>query len=367
MFSQRRFARLLRLVSVVIAVLCISFGGDLVRGQSVPVTFTLNPALSALVGSGTVTGPFAGPGTSTTVPIGIQVSLNFVLGNSSKWAGTVNTQVGYDPGALSPIRLMATSASIAPTDIPGQTYLPGTWDSVNSVFLPGRLPAQYAFLVAGVVTAAIRNSAADLFSGNNVVTGTAFPSNFQLEYTAGVLSLNPAAIGEDQSEDQLTASIPDPFTNGAAATSTLTSANAGGSNYNLGMTLKTQATASFMLGDYAVSFIFTGDLVGTGTTFLPRAGDATGEGNVTGADYAIWAANFGLFNTSQNALYNQGDFSGDGKVTGADYALWANNFGVPPAAAALPNAVPEPSTLALGLLGVVGLSIATMRKRFAGK
>lgn len=90
------------------------------------------------------------------------------------------------------------------------------------------------------------------------------------------------------------------------------------------------------------------------------AGDANGDGHTTGADYTIWAANFG---TSNPVDYRDGDFNGDGKVTGADYTIWAAHLGQS-CAAGLPSVaaavVPEPSSIAL--LGL-GMSIVAWRAR----
>lgn len=92
----------------------------------------------------------------------------------------------------------------------------------------------------------------------------------------------------------------------------------------------------------ALHIILTGQMVGTRQLKL---GDANNDNKVSGADYTIWANSFG-----GNGSWIQGDFSGDGKVTGADYTIWANHF--EPAAAAMPSlAVPEPSTVLLGLTG----------------
>jgi YVTN family beta-propeller protein len=57
----------------------------------------------------------------------------------------------------------------------------------------------------------------------------------------------------------------------------------------------------------------------------PLAGDGNADGCVTGADYTIWADNFG---TLEPAGSGDGDYSGDGVVDGADYTLWADNFSV---------------------------------------
>jgi Trypsin len=55
-------------------------------------------------------------------------------------------------------------------------------------------------------------------------------------------------------------------------------------------------------------------------TVLP--GDANRDGQVTDADYAIWADNYG----TKGATWSTGDFNADGLVTDADYAIWADNY-----------------------------------------
>jgi hypothetical protein len=52
-------------------------------------------------------------------------------------------------------------------------------------------------------------------------------------------------------------------------------------------------------------------------------GDANRDGSVDGADYTLWADNFG----GADVDFGRGDFNCDGAVDGADYTLWADNFG----------------------------------------
>lgn len=93
----------------------------------------------------------------------------------------------------------------------------------------------------------------------------------------------------------------------------------------------------------------------------PTPGDANGDRNVNGADYAIWADHF--LQTGKN--WSHADFTGDGLVDGADYTVWADHFAPFGLQAA---AVPEPSALALAGIGVFALVAARRRttRWFAG-
>lgn len=76
-------------------------------------------------------------------------------------------------------------------------------------------------------------------------------------------------------------------------------------------------------------------------------GDASLDGIVTGADYTIYATNYG-----QAGGWCYGDFNGDGVVTGADYTIYSLNYdGVP---------VPEPMTLTV--MGLGGLVLLRRRR-----
>ena len=52
-------------------------------------------------------------------------------------------------------------------------------------------------------------------------------------------------------------------------------------------------------------------------------GDFNGDRAVTGADYVMWADNFG----GSDEVFAYGSHNGDGSVTGSDYVTWADNFG----------------------------------------
>jgi hypothetical protein len=84
-----------------------------------------------------------------------------------------------------------------------------------------------------------------------------------------------------------------------------------------------------------------------GNTFV-LPGDFDGNGTVDSQDYNVWLANFG----STTALAADGN--GNGVVDAGDYVVWRKTFGTagPGAGASTlaPGAVPEPSTLVLGLV-----------------
>ncbi len=84
----------------------------------------------------------------------------------------------------------------------------------------------------------------------------------------------------------------------------------------------------------------------------PPPGDATRDGVVDGADYTVWADNYKLPGT-----WDEADFNADGTVDGADYTIWADNFTGGAAS------VPEPA--AMGMLGLGALALLR-RRRWAG-
>jgi hypothetical protein len=88
-------------------------------------------------------------------------------------------------------------------------------------------------------------------------------------------------------------------------------------------------------------------------------GDFDGDSDVDGEDFLIWQRGVGL--TGQpNA--STGDADGDGDVDGADLGVWQASFGDPPALASI-SAVPEPATLAAGVLGLAAVAIVRGRNR----
>ena len=90
-------------------------------------------------------------------------------------------------------------------------------------------------------------------------------------------------------------------------------------------------------------------------------GDANGDGTVDGLDYLIWAANFDASEPPELTA-SDGDFNDDGTVDGNDYVIWAGNYGASLATVA-GTAVPEPSTLAMLVAGVLALGGQIGRRR----
>lgn len=88
--------------------------------------------------------------------------------------------------------------------------------------------------------------------------------------------------------------------------------------------------------------------------------DFNEDGSVDGNDFLVWQRNVGI---DSGALYGQGDGNRDGAVNGQDLALWKFYFaeasdGAPELAAA----IPEPSSIAMCLLGAIGIQFGRNRR-----
>jgi hypothetical protein len=88
-------------------------------------------------------------------------------------------------------------------------------------------------------------------------------------------------------------------------------------------------------------------------------GDYNQNGTVDAADYTVWRDNRG-----SEALVNRGAGI-TGPVGAADYEVWKTNFGQSlGAGSGATPAVPEPSTIVLLAVGVLGLATRSQRFRW---
>lgn len=106
---------------------------------------------------------------------------------------------------------------------------------------------------------------------------------------------------------------------------------------------------------------FSNFIFGDGTVSEGLPGDYNGDGIVNAADYAVWRDNLGA--ADESGLNGNGD--GMNGVNAADYDFWKSNFGNSGSgrgSALNAMAVPEPATIFLASLAVVGLFAIVRRK-----
>jgi hypothetical protein len=87
-------------------------------------------------------------------------------------------------------------------------------------------------------------------------------------------------------------------------------------------------------------------------------GDANGDGTVDVADLSVVLTNYNV----TGAGWSQGDFTGDGAVDVGDLSILLTNYNKTSGAAGI-KAVPEPGTLVLATVALVGLLACVWRRR----
>jgi hypothetical protein len=116
----------------------------------------------------------------------------------------------------------------------------------------------------------------------------------------------------------------------------------------------TFANVKFVGGFATVTYTSSGVTISDIFSNPTLQGDANNDGQVNGADYAFWAANYG----ANNATWLQGDFNNDGQVNGADYAIWAANYGTGSGT----SATPEPISM---IILAIGGGLVAFKRRTA--
>ena len=87
-------------------------------------------------------------------------------------------------------------------------------------------------------------------------------------------------------------------------------------------------------------------------------GDYNHNGNVDTADYTVWRDSLG-----QTGIGLAADGDGNHAVDAADYDIWKSNFGLTAGSgAAASNAVPEPSTQWMFLVGIRRCAVADVQR-----
>lgn len=101
-------------------------------------------------------------------------------------------------------------------------------------------------------------------------------------------------------------------------------------------------------------------LIVTGQSSTPSPGDANGDGLVDRRDLVLLMGNYGR--TGNDLTFAHGDFDGNGSVALADLMIVQAHLS-PSGLTQSPSAIPEPSGLAIGCLGAIGLAVFAKRRR----
>lgn len=210
----------------------------------------------------------------------------------------------------------------------------------------------------------------DVVNHGNVSVGMIFDSSSHLEFaddyvqtTGGTLAIDLAGTLTSQYDRLIVG-------NDATVAGTLAVSLAGGFEPMLGDDFLVLATGDGLTGTFSTASLpglddglaWEMDYSPFSLTLSviedPSNADIDGSGLVTGPDFLAIQSGYGKKNPAA------GDATGDGFVTGADFDRWEEEYGSSPAgAAAALGAVPEPTTLMLLAVGMVGLANQHRRKQ----
>jgi hypothetical protein len=179
------------------------------------------------------------------------------------------------------------------------------------------------------------------------------PTGNPLADTALVVNIKPGMTGVGINGTNLGS---DPLYNQTLTILAVTGTNLAGTTFGAGIVgTDIKFNGGFATVNYASDGNGGGVVTLTGIFSNPTlAGDANNDGQVNGADYAFWAANYG----ANNATWLQGDFNNDGQVNGADYAIWAANYGTGSGT----SATPEPISM---IILAIGGGLVALKRRHA--
>jgi autotransporter-associated beta strand protein len=346
-----------------------TFNGNIVdsSGASGGTTaLTVASGMLTLNGSNTYGGP-------TTINAGATLDVSFVV---PTYVPTISLPTGNNVtnnGSLVIDSTVVTTGSLAGS---GTTTVNADGAIVANTFnQTGGLVNNGTVTIQNGGTTGPISGAGTMTIGGTLKLNSNIPSS-----TIGSLTINTGA-SLDINNDRVyinygAAGTGDPI---ATIVSELQSGYAGGTWTGTGIVSSAAASTAGSFGIGYADSADPGNPAGLATGVIELVytllGDANLDGKVNGADFAILATNFNKAVTGSSG-WDQGDFNYDGKINGADFAALAKNFNkgysAPADVAALSafaeanglslsTSVPEPATLALGV--IAGLGMLKRRRR----